>query len=263
MARGKLSPRRNPRQYRPFTRRSCAIGSSVGRYRHSVDFSAGKLYAQIIGDRLGDLAFHREHVGELAIIGSAQRWASVMALISWTFTRTWSLDFWTEPSRMLVTPSCFAICRKSSGALLNRCVDVREITLRSATFARRVRISSCTPSPKNALSGSRLKLSKAKRRWISPAIRWWFRRYCARYSVRRKQSNGKGSSHDHDINPSVTFPASLRGQIDIFRTFQALRRQFKRPCDDERDGEPGHDCQHTRRTAQFGISKNGKTCVAT
>ena len=37
-------------------------------YRHFVDFSAGKLYAQIIGDRLGDLAFHREHVGELAII---------------------------------------------------------------------------------------------------------------------------------------------------------------------------------------------------
>ena len=42
----------------------------------------------------------------------------------------------------------------------------------------------------------------------------------------------------------MTFPASLRGQIDIFRTFQALRRQFKRPCDDERDGKSGHDCEH-------------------
>src|SRR5713101_5780884 len=63
---------------------------------------------------------------------------------------------------MLITPSCFATARKSSGALLNRCVDVRAITFRSATFASRVRISSCTPSAKKALSGSRLRLSKGK-----------------------------------------------------------------------------------------------------
>src|SRR5204862_7858261 len=67
--------------------------------------------------------------------------------------------FWTLPSRMFITPSCRAMSRKSDGALLKRCVDVREITLRSATFARRVRISSCTPSQKYALSGSRLRLS--------------------------------------------------------------------------------------------------------
>jgi len=38
-------------------------------------------------------------------------------------------------SRMFVTPSCFAIAGKFSGALLKCCVDVREITFRSATFA--------------------------------------------------------------------------------------------------------------------------------
>src|SRR6266496_1818126 len=37
--------------------------------------------------------------------------------------------------------------------------DVRLITFRSATFARSARISSCTPSVKKALSGSRLKFS--------------------------------------------------------------------------------------------------------
>src|SRR5204862_7761226 len=60
---------------------------------------------------------------------------------------------------MFITPSCRAMSRKSDGALLKRCVDVREITFRSATFANRVRISSCTPSQKYALSGSRLRLS--------------------------------------------------------------------------------------------------------
>src|SRR5256714_13394839 len=51
---------------------------------------------------------------------------------------------------------------KFSGELLKRCVDVRAITLRSATFESRVRISSWTPSAKNALSGSRLRLSKGR-----------------------------------------------------------------------------------------------------
>src|SRR6266480_5537254 len=37
--------------------------------------------------------------------------------------------------------------------------EVRLITFRSATFARSARISSCTPSVKKALSGSRLKFS--------------------------------------------------------------------------------------------------------
>src|SRR4029077_5635131 len=61
---------------------------------------------------------------------------------------------------MFITPSCLAISRKSDGALLSRCVDVREMTFRSATLASRVRISSWTPSAKKALSGSRLRLSK-------------------------------------------------------------------------------------------------------
>ena len=50
--------------------------------------------------------------------------------------------FWTLPSRMLATPSCFAISGRSAGELWYRCVDVREITFSSAIFASRVRISS-------------------------------------------------------------------------------------------------------------------------
>ena len=45
-------------------------------------------------------------------------------------------------SRIFATPSCFAISGRFSGALLKRCVDVREITFRSAILERRVRISS-------------------------------------------------------------------------------------------------------------------------
>src|SRR5216117_1945894 len=60
---------------------------------------------------------------------------------------------------MWATPSCFAIWGRFPGVLLKCCVDVREITFRSATLAKRVRISSCTPSQKYALSGSRLRLS--------------------------------------------------------------------------------------------------------
>ena len=44
--------------------------------------------------------------------------------------------------RMFATPSCLAISSKFSGALLKRCVEVREITFRSAIFESRVRISS-------------------------------------------------------------------------------------------------------------------------
>src|SRR5215475_11010099 len=63
---------------------------------------------------------------------------------------------------MFATPSCRAMSGRFSGALLNFRVEVRAMTLRSATFANRVRISSCTPSVKNALSGSRLRFSNGK-----------------------------------------------------------------------------------------------------
>src|SRR4030095_15711430 len=63
---------------------------------------------------------------------------------------------------MFATPSCFAMSGRFSGALLNFRVEVREMTLRSATFASRVRISSCTPSVKKALSRSRLKFSNGR-----------------------------------------------------------------------------------------------------
>src|ERR1700756_2550761 len=53
--------------------------------------------------------------------------------------------------------------RRSRGIPLLYCItEVRLITFKSATLARFVRISSCTPSAKYALFGSRLRLSKGK-----------------------------------------------------------------------------------------------------
>lgn len=63
-----------------------------------------------------------------------------------TLTRTWSAAFCTLPSRILATPSCLAISRKSLGALLYFWVEVRETTFKSAILDSRARISSCIPS---------------------------------------------------------------------------------------------------------------------
>src|SRR6266513_3709165 len=63
---------------------------------------------------------------------------------------------------MLETPSCLAISRKLSGLLLYFSVDVREITLRSAIFESRVRISSWIPSTKYALDFSSLRFSNGR-----------------------------------------------------------------------------------------------------
>jgi len=56
-------------------------------------------------------------------------------------------------------------------------------------------------------------------------------------------------------------PCAARSTSSV--RFNPLRSQFKCPRDDERDWKSDHDCETINRTAQFGISKNGKTCVAT
>jgi len=49
---------------------------------------------------------------------------------------------------MCATPSCLAISGRFSGALLQCCVDVREMTSKSAILDKRVRISSWIQSAK-------------------------------------------------------------------------------------------------------------------
>ena len=76
------------------------------------------------------------------------------------FTRTRLPERRTLPSTTFATPSCWPILRRSRAVSLLYCItDVRPITFRSAIRARLLRISSCTPSAKNALSESRLRLS--------------------------------------------------------------------------------------------------------
>src|SRR6266516_7546699 len=72
-------------------------------------FAQGDFRLKLIRDLLGHFTFDREDVGQLSIKVSAQRWESLAALISCTFTRTASPLFCTLPSRMWATPSCLAI----------------------------------------------------------------------------------------------------------------------------------------------------------
>ena len=65
-----------------------------------------------------------------------------------------------------------------------------------------------------------------------------------RVTTDNNQSDRSHHTNDHDINPSVTFPASLRGQIDIFRTLQSFWGEFKSPRDHERDRKSDDDCEH-------------------
>ena len=65
-----------------------------------------------------------------------------------------------------------------------------------------------------------------------------------RVATDKNQSDRKRRANDHDVNPGVGFPLSLRSKIDIFRAFQSLRRQFKCPRDHERDRKADYNRQH-------------------
>ena len=53
-----------------------------------------------------------------------------------------------------------------------------------------------------------------------------------------EQSDGKRSADDGYINPSATFRCASDTRADIFRSLDSFRRQFKRPCNNERDWKP-------------------------
>ncbi len=85
---------------------------------------------------------------------SAQRCSSVSASMSWATTRTRSSERRTLPSRIVATPNSSATVRRFTARSRYSMTEVREITFRSSTLARCARMSSCTPSLKNWLSGS-------------------------------------------------------------------------------------------------------------
>ena len=62
----------------------------------------------------------------------------------------------TPPSTTAATPSSCAISPRLLSAFLYRMLDVREVTLRSAIFARCVMMASVIPSEKYSFSGSAL-----------------------------------------------------------------------------------------------------------
>src|SRR5438552_17424162 len=88
---------------------------------------------------------------------------SVLASNNCALTRTRPPARCTLPSSTCATPSCWAISRRLRvAAFLYWITLVRLITFRSATLARFVRTSSCTPSAKYAFSFSALKCSKGR-----------------------------------------------------------------------------------------------------
>ena len=94
---------------------------------------------------------------------SAQTCVSLRASINWALTRTRFAERCTLPSRTCATFSACAISGRLRVDVFLYCITmVRLITFRSAIFAKSVRISSWTPSAKNANALSWLKFSNGK-----------------------------------------------------------------------------------------------------
>jgi hypothetical protein len=130
---------------------------------------------QLFGDRAGDVALDGEDVSQVAIV-SLRQWASVRASINCALTRTLPAARCTLPSSRWDTPSCCPISRRLRGRPLRYCITLeRLMTFRSAMFARSVRISSCTPSAKYALSLSLLRFSKGRTATLFSGIAAGFR----------------------------------------------------------------------------------------
>src|SRR5690349_2604822 len=56
-----------------------------------------------------------------------------------------------------------------------------------------------------------------------------------------EQSDGKRSADDGYINPGATFRCASDTRADILRSLDSSRRQFKRPCNNERHWKPDRD----------------------
>ena len=139
------------------------------------------------------------------------------------------------PSRICATPSASPISRKLRTPLLNCCTEVRLITLRSATFARLERTSSCTPAAKYSFSLSSLKFSNGRTAMLfSGMLRVVAGAICSAAKLL-------------SLSSVRLIPCGVRSNIQD--KMSAI-------------GNPSTSTITTKRTAQFGISKNGKTWVA-
>ena len=96
------------------------VGSRVlrwlGRERGFLD--AGQRRPERIGDALRDFALDREDIGQGPIVGFGPKVAVGLRVDQLHIDANPVPDFWTLPSRICATPSCFAISSRFSGALL-------------------------------------------------------------------------------------------------------------------------------------------------
>ena len=79
---------------------------------------AAQLCLQRISNAFRDLAFDRENVGQLAIVGVGPKMRIGQSVYQPNGdAHPVAADFWTLPSRMFATPSCFAISGRRPRAL--------------------------------------------------------------------------------------------------------------------------------------------------
>ena len=131
----------------------------------------------------------------------------------------------TLPSRMLARRAAARFARKFSGELLYFCVEVREITFRSAILASRVRISSWMPSAKYALSGLRLRFSNGRTAMFFSGIFAGYR--CAESRLAgRKNFARRPPPADADINKSTV--AAIAHERFASRRFRFVLRRWRR-----------------------------------
>src|SRR4030095_4356319 len=74
----------------------------------------------------------------------------------------------------------------------------------------------------------------------------------------KEHCDGKRSADDGYINPGATFRCASDTRVDIFRSLDPLRRQFKRPCDNERHWKPARDEDNHRSHDPIWNLEEGK-----
>ena len=123
-------------------------------------FARREFRLELVGDSFCDFALNGENVGQIAIV-SLRPPMRVSTCIDQLRVHSHAVACALNTSfHECATPSSLPIRRRLRfGPVLYCITEVRLITFKSAILARSVRISSCTPSVKNALSGSRLRFS--------------------------------------------------------------------------------------------------------
>src|SRR4029077_6864981 len=184
--------------------------------------------------------------------------------------RTRSPCLRTLPSMRLATPSFSPIILLSSDLPLKRNDELRPITFRSGILASTAINSSERPSEKYSLAGSPLVLTSGNTTTPLGDVQKFASRgeLALGPDLERKSwkvNNPAASNAATIVRPTILRPVGRAtdwpGSTSDSRLIPSgvsSKAQDKIKA----TGKPKMSSKTTSRTAQFGISKNGKTCVA-